>query len=298
MPLRIAFIGCVASSRVALQTLLSLPASLCEVVGIVTMRSNRINSDHVDLSDLAGPGIPLMFVEDTVGDVAQANWLRAHEPDLIFCVGWSRLLGESVLRVAPRGVVGFHPAALPANRGRHPLVWALVLGLKQTASTFFLMDSGADSGPLLSQLPIGIDFEDDASSLYAKVLELLPRQVETIVRGLEDGSLQPQPQDATYATYWRKRSVDDGRIDWRMESSAIRNLVRALSRPYPGAHFMYQGREVKVWRCSELAEAPPNAEPGKVLLVEGRHITVRSGCGAVCLIDHELDTIPSEGEYL
>lgn len=264
----------------------------------MTMRSNRINSDHVDLSDLAGSGIPLMFVEDAVGDVAQASWLRAHEPDLIFCVGWSRLLGESVLRVAPRGVVGFHPAALPANRGRHPLVWALVLGLKQTASTFFLMDSGADSGPLLSQLPVGIDFEDDAASLYAKVLELLPRQVETIVRGLDDGSLIPQPQDVTCATYWRKRSVDDGRIDWRMESSAIRNLVRALSRPYPGAHFMYQGREVKVWRCNELAEAQPNAEPGKVLLVEGRHITVRSGRGAVCLIDHELDAIPSEGDYL
>lgn len=298
MSLRIAFIGCVASSRVALQTLLTQPASLCQVVSIVTMRSNRINSDHVDLSDLAGSDIPLMYVEDAVGDVAQADWLRAYKPDLIFCVGWSRLLGESVLRVPPRGVVGFHPAALPANRGRHPLVWALALGLKQTASTLFLMDSGADSGPLLSQLPVGIDLEDDAASLYAKVLELLPTQVEAIVRGLNNGSLIPQPQDATRATYWRKRSVDDGRIDWRMESSAIRNLVRALSRPYPGAHFMHQGREVKVWRCSELAEAPQNAEPGKVLLVEGRHITVRSGRGAIRLIDHELDMIPAEGEYL
>ncbi len=297
MTLRIAFIGCVSSSRVALQTLLSLPASLCEVVGIMTMRSNRINSDHVDLSDLAESGIPLMFVEDTVGDEAQAAWLRAHEPDLIFCVGWSRLLGDSVLRVAPRGVVGFHPAALPANRGRHPLVWALVLGLRQTSTTFFLMDSGADSGPLLSQLPVGIDLEDDAASLYAKVLELLPLQIETIVRGLDDASLIPQPQDETRVTYWRKRSVDDGRIDWRMESSAIRNLVRALSRPYPGAHFMHQGREVKVWRCSEIAEAPPNAEPGKVLLVEGRHIIVRSGRGAVRLIDHELDTLPAKGDY-
>lgn len=142
MPLRIAFIGCVASSRVALLTLLSLPATLCEVVGIMTMRSNRINSDHVDLSDLAGSGIPLMFVEDAVGDIAQADWLREYEPDLIFCVGWSRLLSDSVLRVAPRGVVGFHPAALPENRGRHPLVWALVLGLRQTASTFSLWIQG------------------------------------------------------------------------------------------------------------------------------------------------------------
>lgn len=151
-----------------------------------------------------------------------------------------------MLRVAPRGVVGFQSAALPANRGGDPLVWALVLGLKQTASTFVLMDSGADSGPLLSQLPVGIDLEDNVAALYGKVLELVPLQVETIVRGLDDGSVMPQPQDVTRVTYWGKRSVGDGRIDWRMELSAIRKFVRALSRPDPGALFMYQGCEVKV----------------------------------------------------
>ncbi len=298
MTLRIAFIGCVASSRVALKSLLTLPASLCEVVGIMTMRSGKINSDFIDLSDLARQGIPLFYVEDMVGDAAQADWLKALKPDLIFCVGWSRLLGNHLLQVAPRGVVGFHPAALPANRGRHPLVWALALGLPQTASTFFLMDSGADSGPLLSQLPVVIDPDDDAASLYAKVLALIPRQVENIVRGLDDGSLVPHPQDASLATYWRKRSADDGRIDWRMEPYAVRNLVRALARPYPGAHFMHQGREIKVWRCIEQTVGAPNAEPGKVLAVDGRNITVRCGQGSVCLTDHELETLPSEGDYI
>ncbi len=298
MTLRIAFIGCVASSRVALKTLLSLPDSLSKVVGIMTMRSDRINSDHIDLSDLAGRSIPLLYVEDIVGDAAQADWLKALKPDLIFCVGWSRLLGNHVLKVPPRGVIGFHPAALPANRGRHPLVWALALGLRQTASTFFLMDSSADSGPLLSQLPVAIVPEDDAASLYAKVLDLLPRQVENIMRGLDDASLVPQPQDAALATYWRKRSVDDGRIDWRMEPYAVRNLVRALARPYPGAHFMHQGREVKVWKCIEQTGGAPNAEPGKVLALDGRNITVRCGQASVCLTDHELDILPVVGDYI
>jgi methionyl-tRNA formyltransferase len=298
MPLKIAFIGCVSSSRVVLQTLLSLPLSLCEVVCIMTMRSNRLNSDHVDLGDLARASISLLYVDDVDGDTAQADWLMQSKPDLIFCVGWSRLLGNNVLQVAPRGVVGFHPSALPANRGRHPLVWALALGLPETASTFFLMDSGADSGPLLSQLPIKIECEDDAASLYAKVLALLPRQVETIVRGLKDGSLIPQPQDVSRATYWRKRTAADGRIDWRMEPHAVRNLVRALAHPYPGAHFTHQGREVKVWKCIELIAGRLNDEPGKVLAVDDRSITVRCGRGAVRLIDHELSTLPAVGDYL
>jgi methionyl-tRNA formyltransferase len=298
MPLRIAFIGCVASSRIALETLMSLPPSICEVVGIITMRSNRINSDFVDLSYLAGPFTPVLFVEDAIDHVSQAIWLKALAPDLIFCVGWSRLLSDSVLQAATRGVVGFHPAALPANRGRHPIVWALALGLTQTASTFFLMDSGADSGPILSQISIDINHADDAASLYAKVVELIPYQIESIVRGLNDGSIVPKSQDQSRATYWRKRSAEDGRIDWRMEPSAVRNLVRSLARPYPGAHFSHQGREVKVWKCSELTEGLPNDEPGKVLAVNGRVITVRCGRGSVLLIEHELDTLPALGAYL
>ena len=30
------------------------------------------------------------------------------------------------------GVVGFHPALLPNNRGRHPLIWAKALGLDKS----------------------------------------------------------------------------------------------------------------------------------------------------------------------
>jgi methionyl-tRNA formyltransferase len=63
-----------------------------------------------------------------------------------FCLGWSNLLKAEILKAAPLGVIGFHPAALPANRGRHPLIWALGLGLDETATTFFFMDKGADRG--------------------------------------------------------------------------------------------------------------------------------------------------------
>ena len=58
-------------------------------------------------------------------------------PDIIFCFGWSRLIKEELLKIPKKGVVGYHPAMLPKNRGRHPLIWALALGIKTTGSTFF-----------------------------------------------------------------------------------------------------------------------------------------------------------------
>jgi len=70
------------------------------------------------------------------------------------------------------GVVGFHPAALPANRGRHPLVWVLVLGLREAASTFFWMGEGVDTGDLLSQAKVPIYESEDAANLYERVTEV------------------------------------------------------------------------------------------------------------------------------
>jgi methionyl-tRNA formyltransferase len=160
------------------------------------------------------------------------------------------------------------------------------------------MTPEADSGPLLSQRPVVIAPEDDAATVYAKVLAIIPDQVESIVRGLANGSLQPQPQNHLCANYWRKRSVSDGQIDWRMGADSIYNLVRALTRPYPGAHFLCAGKAVKLWKCTVADAGALNLEPGKILASKGRNITVKCGTAAVDLIDHELMSIPELGQYL
>jgi methionyl-tRNA formyltransferase len=297
--LRIAFIGCVASSHVALKALLELPSDVVQVVGLVTRRESKFNADFVDLAPLAQQwNLSTLFVDSTPDAEEQADWLERLRPDLVFCVGWSRLLNKRVLALPPLGVVGFHPAALPANRGRHPLIWALALGLDETASSFFLMDEGADSGPIVSQEPITILQHDDAASLYAKVLAVIPRQVSDIVKGIRDGSLLPRRQDTSEANYWRKRGAVDGQVDWRMSAQNIYNLVRALTAPYPGAHFCHGGQAIKVWKCTPVVAGRPNDEPGKILAIDGQDITVKCGDGAVRLIVHELAVMPEAGTYL
>ena len=100
-------------------------------------------------------------------------------PDVIFCFGWSRLIKKTLLNIAPLGVIGFHPALLPANRGRHPLIWSLILGLKESGSTFFFMDEGADSGDILSQLNVSISEMDDAGTLYVNVQSSAVDDIDT-----------------------------------------------------------------------------------------------------------------------
>ena len=136
------FIGNVKSSERAFATLLNLPQ--INMVGILTTRQSSFNSDFVDISGMAkNASVPVYFAEDT-NAAYLTHIIRDADVDVVFAIGWSRLLSKDVLKAPRIGVVGFHPTDLPRNRGRHPLSWALVLGLERTASTFFLIDDAKE----------------------------------------------------------------------------------------------------------------------------------------------------------
>lgn len=293
--MRILFIGAVEFSAYALRELIAMHANL---VGVCSLAESAFNTDHVDLTPIAKQAkIPARYTPDINCEETLA-WIRECAPDVIFCFGWSRLIGASLLALPRLGVVGFHPSALPANRGRHPLIWALVLGLSETASTFFFMDEGADSGDILSQLPVPIEPTDCANSLYTRVTQLAMTQIRDFVPKLVDGSFERLPQDDDRANSWRKRGAPDGRIDWRMAAESIHNLVRALARPYVGADFEYQDRSIKVWRSEIEMDVPKNIEPGKVLDVGEFGILVKTGIGGMRLLELEPEINVNIGDYL
>ncbi|MBU0587277.1 MAG: formyl transferase [Gammaproteobacteria bacterium] len=293
--MRIVFIGAVSFSASMLEVLLRMKA---EIVGVCTLSRAPSNSDHADLSEQAHrAGIPVLDAPDI--NAAQAvEWIRRLAPDVIFCLGWSRLIRPELLGLAPLGVVGYHPAELPANRGRHPLIWALALGLEKTASTFFLMDEGADSGDILSQLSVPIQSTDDAASLYERITDVAAAQLRDMVLALASGRYDQRPQDTSQANLWRKRGRLDGQIDWRMTAVSIHNLVRALTKPYPGAHFVHHDLECKVWKAEIVPEPRRNLEPGKVLAIDASGFTVKAGVDAVRMLMVEPLPALRLGDYL
>lgn len=293
--MRIGYIGAVEFSRRILERLLEMQAN---VVGVVAQEKAGFNADHFDLSELCvRRDVPWTYSADVNSDETY-RWLEARRPDVLFCMGWSRLLKPRLLSLAPVGAIGFHPAALPANRGRHPVIWALVLGLRETASTFFFMDSSADGGDIISQVSIEITDTDDAGTLNTRITERALDQIATFVPLLAAGVAPRLKQDASKANVWRKRGVMDGQIDWRMSAQAIDSLVRALTKPYVGAHLIYQGAPVTVWKAEIVNDVPPNLEPGKVLGVSTKGVIIKCFGGGIRLIHTTPTFTPAIGEYL
>jgi methionyl-tRNA formyltransferase len=293
--MNIVFIGTVEFSYKTLEKIISLNGN---ITGVCTKKNSKFNSDYYDLTPLCHKNNIQYHYTDDINSKESLNWIKSCSPDIIFCFGWSSLIKKELLNLAPMGVVGFPPSALPQYRGRQPIIWSLVLGLDKSASTFFFMDEGADSGDILSQKSFEIKFEDDAASLYKKIVSIALIQIETFLPLLQNKKYPRIKQNHIEANIWRKRNKKDGEIDFRMSSLSIYNLVRALTKPYVGAHLIYKNTDIKIWKVEIIDYRVENIESGKVLNSEEDFILVKTNDGAIKIIDHDFKEKPKPGEYL
>lgn len=293
--MRIVFIGTVKFSHKALQKLIDIKTN---IVGVCTKKQSTFNSDFSDLTPTCiQNGIPFKFVDD-INSTENVEWIRLLKPDIIFCFGWSNIIKYELLNLSPMGVLGYHPTKLPLNRGRHPLIWSLVLGLKKSASTFFFMKEGVDNGDILSQQGFEILENDDAQSLYEKITEIALLQIENFIPKLLSNTYIKRKQNHKKANFWRKRTTADGKIDFRMSGQSICNLVRALTKPYLGAHIEYKNKNFKVWKVKFIANNEINIESGKILDTNQNTFLIKISDGAIKVLEHEFEELPNIGEYL
>lgn len=295
--MRILYIGSVIFSAKALEKLILIKA---EVVGVITKDKSAFNSDFSDLSSIAQENeIPFHYTSD-INSSETVNWIKQLKPDVVFCFGWSNLIKKEILEISRLGVIGYHPTLLPYNKGRHPLIWAKALGLEKSGSTFFFMDEGADTGDILSQKEFVINFEDDANTVYERLIDTALLQIEEFHDQLKSNTYPRIKQDKTAGNSWRKRGKKDGLIDFRMNSETICNLVRALTKPYVGAHLEYNNTDIKIWEVEPVKyeEAKKNIEPGKVLSILENKIEVKTADSAILLISHEFEELPQIGTYI
>lgn len=293
--MRIVFIGGVKFSKSALEHLLNLGL---EIVGVCTQNSSNVNSDWNDLGEICiNKNIPVNYPLN-INSPENVNWIKELNPDIIFCLGWSQLIKKEILELPKIGVIGYHPSDLPKNRGRHPITWALALGLDKIGSCFFVMDEGIDSGDIISKKMLDIELEDDAATLYEKITHCALEQLSDLVPKLLAKNFERIPQDQRNSNIWRKRTDKDRMIDWRMSAFSIHNLVRSLAHPYIGAQFIDNGQFITAWKTSIQNNHHLNYEPGKVIERNFRGTVIKCGDGSILLeITEPENWIPS-GDYL
>ena len=288
--LRVVLIGAVDSTRVTLDALIRAECTPALLITLPIERAS-LHSDFVDLAAIAYRyGIPVLKTANVNQDdiIAQVQAIR---PDFLFVVGWSRLVGKRLCACASKGVLGYHPAPLPKGRGRSALSWTILLGMRETAGTLFWIDEGVDTGPIAAQAYFPLSPRVDLPELYTQHMEALTRMLPDLLADLKAGRMTAVIQDESQASYFAQRRPEDGRIDWSVDAERIDRLVRAVTRPYPGAFTSFDGGRIMIWRGEPVDLPQWHAQVGQIFLIQDDKFYVRCGAGSSYRVDeYELFT--------
>ena len=283
---RIVLIGSVSSTLATLQKLVEHELNLVSVFGFEPENPEKISS-FVNLKDhLGNTGIPYHpFVN--INDKECVKTLQEIQPDIIFVVGLSQMIKKEILDIPIKGTVGFHPTALPRGRGRAPIAW-MILNEKEGAANFFLMGEGMDDGPILASAPFKIDQLDNASSLEKKIISGIYAALDEWLPKLKRGEWAYSPQDDNLAYYYGRRAPLDGWIDWSKPAAEIERLVRAATRPHPGAFSFYSDYKVIVWDAKISTIENMQGVTGRILLIQQDSLTIQTGEGLLEILEYEI----------
>lgn len=279
-PQRVVFVGSKALGASVLDAIYSIsPQSLVGVVTVDDASDNRCALDRFREFERR-TGKPLRVLQKS-SELMSA--IVEYQPELCIVVGWYWVLKSELLKTVPYGWLGIHASLLPKLRGGAPLVWAILNGETKTGLSLFYFDEGMDTGDIVAQKEIGIEFDDT----IADVLSKIERQSIEVVREnyplLLAGNAPRLNQDHSQATYVALRQPSDGRIDWSQPAPAIYNFIRAQTHPYPGAFCFLNEKTIRVWSAKPF-DYPYYGTHGQVVLVEKDHIVVTCGEGTgLCL---------------
>jgi methionyl-tRNA formyltransferase len=216
--------------------------------------------------------------------------IRALTPAAIFSGYWRELLPDSVLDIPSRAVVNLHGSLLPRYRGRTPVNWQILHGEREGGVTLHHMVSRADAGDIIDQEAFPIRPDDTPTDVYARLVPSAARVLRRSALAVIEGTAARWPQLESKATTFGRRRPADGLIDFRYAAEDVRNLVRAVTKPYPGAFTHASHYKMLVWCASHDESGRLTCAPPGTLDTDGKHVLVACGDRRRLRLDHvEID---------
>lgn len=296
--MRIIVIGAVNSTLQTINQLIKHQFNIVGILGHEPINSSNI-SGWVDLKKISDENeLPYKSFRK-INEAENIIWAKSKKPDIIFAVGFSQLLSNEWLEMPRLGCIGFHPTKLPRGRGRAPLAWT-VLEEKEGAATFFLMGEGADDGPIFVQEVFQIEDNDDAHSVNEKINLAIVKSLDIWLPKLKNGIWDPIPQDETKASWYGKRNKEDGHINWNYSAYSIDRLIKASTKPHPGAYTYFDDKKIIIWESVIEKDIKIHGVNGRILIIDTRGILVQCGDGLIWLkkIEAEKDILLRVGDKL
>ena len=268
--------------------LLQTPCDIAAVVDVPPAKRASTNPAGLagapSFADIAAERAIPYFAPDSPNAPEFIAELRPLQPDLYIAVGYMNLLKEEVLGLARVGAVNFHASLLPAYRGKHPVFWALRNGEKWAGLTVHALSLGLDTGDILYQVKVRTRKRDSVERLYDRIMAKSVTLIPRLIADAAAGRLHGRAQAAEGASYYSSVKSEDFALSWSQPAEQIRRWIYTT----PGKCFI----TINGVRFFPLeAEATADSwQPGTLLAIGRRYVTVATGQGAIRLGRVRLET--------
>lgn len=207
--------------------------------------------------------------------------LASYQADLMVVVAYGLILPLAALETPRLGCINVHGSLLPRWRGAAPIQRAIWAGDKQSGVTIMQMDEGLDTGAMLYKAALDIDPQETSNTLYQRLAELGPQALVEAIDLMAENKLSAQIQDDNLASYAKKLSKDEARINWHDSAKHIERCIRSFN-PWPVSYIQLPEQAVKVWQAS-LSEISSDLSPGTIVQADKNGIVVVTGEGTLNL---------------
>ena len=182
---------------------------------------------------------------DQLRDPETLAQLRNLRPDIGISAFFAFILRPELFEIFPHGCINLHSGYLPFNRGWHTNVWPIIDG-SSAGATVHYVDTGVDTGDVISQRRFPVDLTDTGGVLHEKITRGLIELFKDTWPRIKDGSVTRTAQNHSKATHHRKGDlgvIDQIHLDRHYRAADLLNLLRARTYPpYPVAYAIEDGR--------------------------------------------------------
>ena len=188
-----------------------------------------------------------IFCVKNIKSMETLEFVKKSNPDIILSIYWRYILPETIIDLPKYGCVNYHPAFLPYNRGKNPNFWPIIEETPAGVSLHYI-DSGIDTGKVISQKKVFVEPVDTGGSLYKK-LEIAFKDlfIETWPM-IKKNDLKLEEQNLSEGTFHYSKDFNKVgliNLNEKYKASDLINLLRAKTFPgKPGAYFLDNGKKI------------------------------------------------------
>jgi methionyl-tRNA formyltransferase len=199
-------------------------------------------------------------------------------PDIVVVVAYGQIIPKKFLEISKFGFINIHASLLPKWRGAAPIQRAIMNGDKKIGVSIMRIEEKLDSGPVLSSEEIKLNHNLTYGEIEPKLSILGASLLIKTLQNLKNGKVEFKNQIHTEATYAKKISKDEARINWNLDAEIVMAHIHGLS-PAPGAWFEYKGGRYKVLKVNKYSSS------GKAGTVMDENLTIACKTNSVQILE-------------